>query len=128
MVIVPAMFGMYLGNQKRNLLAVAVDVMRALNMYPMVGPESRLRRGLSMNTEEGQSRSEKGQRMQAPFSREEIIKLLNWQMTMHPYTCAFRGDLPHRIIWGDKGTLIPTEEGWICVDCDFTQDWSHFVR
>lgn len=68
------------------------------------------------------------EKIYAPFS-EEIVKALNrWQITghVHPFTCANRDDPVHRErLNKDKGTLVATRHGWICLDCDYTQDWAH---
>ncbi len=33
---------------------------------------------------------------------------------LHPYTCD-----------SGCGALIPTEDGWVCPKCEYTQDWAH---
>lgn len=43
----------------------------------------------------------------------------------HPFTCANRSDGGHNRDLGDLGTLVATEDGWICPSCDYTQDWAH---
>lgn len=43
----------------------------------------------------------------------------------HPFTCPNRGEDGHQMRHGDLGTLIATENGWVCPDCDYTQDWAH---
>lgn len=51
----------------------------------------------------------------APWTDEEVIALTLRQQnpTMHEYTCEC-GKI-----------LIPTTNGWICSECDYTQDWCH---
>lgn len=62
----------------------------------------------------------------APFSPAEVVALNAYQVAgrMHPFTCANRSDSPHRETT-DRGVLVATEAGWICPDCDYTQDWAH---
>ena len=50
---------------------------------------------------------------------EEQVKLLNEQqqrMDRHPYTCG--NNSRHR-------SLVATEYGWVCLDCNYTQNWAH---
>ncbi len=62
----------------------------------------------------------------APWLPEEV-RILNINQIsgdVHPFTCVNRNDGTHR--WTiDLGALIATEAGWICLDCDYTQDWCH---
>lgn len=60
----------------------------------------------------------------APFTPVQVFRLRIWQETpwVHPFTCANRGDGKHRT---DTGVLVPTGDGWICPDCDYTQNWAH---
>ena len=53
----------------------------------------------------------------APFTKEQVEKLNAYQAEgrMHPFTCVCSGSPP----------LVATEEGWICNQCDYTQDWAH---
>ena len=53
-----------------------------------------------------------------PFSEQQIKSMNDFQASgsFHPFTCG--NDSRHR-------DLIATPEGWICPDCDYTQDWSH---
>lgn len=55
----------------------------------------------------------------APFTPEQVVYLEIWQkvLTVHPFTCIYDHE-------GDKD-LIPTQAGWICPSCDYTQDWCH---
>ncbi len=52
----------------------------------------------------------------APWSLHQIECLQRRQdsYTFHPYTCG--NDSQH-------DNLVPTSNGWICKDCDFTQNW-----
>lgn len=43
---------------------------------------------------------------------------------MHPFTCPHRRDGAHRTST-DLGVLRATAHGWVCPDCDYTQDWAH---
>lgn len=120
------MCGMYPGNPDRNWQDVAGDATRVLSCYRTGGQRNKPRQGMSMSTSESRSPFEssgKNQRMQAPFTSEQINKLLWWQQNMHPYTCPNRGDGKHR----DDGALVPQVEGFICKDCDYVQTWAHFV-
>ena len=71
--------------------------------------------------------------LMAPFSPDEVQRLNEWQtqtnpgLKGHPFTCPNRYDTPHRQAGGDLGILIATEDGWVCPDCDYTQDWAHLL-
>lgn len=54
----------------------------------------------------------------APWSAELIAALNEQQLNTHrhPYTCG--NDSRHR-------DLRATPNGWVCDDCDYTQDWCH---
>ena len=56
--------------------------------------------------------------MHVPWTDKQIAILKAWQQNdkVHPYTCG--NDSNH-------SPLIPTVAGWICKDCDYTQDWAH---
>ena len=56
--------------------------------------------------------------LRAPWNALEISLLNHFQVAgrFHPYTCGF--DSTHRV-------LVATPNGWICEDCEFTQDWAH---
>ena len=49
------------------------------------------------------------------WNKEQIQNLKDRQarMDMHPYTCEC----------GEN--LIPTEKGWRCGKCSYTQNWAH---
>lgn len=55
----------------------------------------------------------------APFTPEQVVYLEIWQqgIGIHPFTCLHDHD-------GDRN-LIPTERGWTCPQCSYTQDWCH---
>ena len=67
----------------------------------------------------------------APFTPVQVQRLNEWQTNTgggfrgHPFTCANRGDGKHQSAGGDLGILIATESGWVCPDCEYTQDWAH---
>lgn len=43
----------------------------------------------------------------------------------HPFTCGNRGAEGHQWRWDDRGTLVPTRNGFVCPDCDYRQGWAH---
>lgn len=69
--------------------------------------------------------------IEAPWTNEQVAALNEYQRSgrMHPFTCGNRGAEGHRCDpeWGggDKGVLRATAAGWICPDCDYTQNWAH---
>lgn len=65
--------------------------------------------------------------IRAPWTHDQIASLNAYQSAhvMHPFTCAKRGDDDHRFLLGDYGVLLATADGWICIDCDYRQDWAH---
>jgi hypothetical protein len=58
-------------------------------------------------------------RLRAPWTAKQVDALNAYQRSgaMHPFTCPGHGR-------GDR-TLVATRRGWICVHCDYTQDWAH---
>jgi len=55
-----------------------------------------------------------------PWSDEQVEILNAYQNNsrLHEHTCLNdHGDLSR--------TLIATNNGWICPNCDYTQDWAH---
>lgn len=58
------------------------------------------------------------QKIKAPFTPEQVAMLKRWQCnsTAHPFTCGK---------CHETSNLIPTEAGWVCDYCDYTQDWAH---
>lgn len=61
------------------------------------------------------------------FDPHEIVNLNNYQKSgmFHPFTCPNRQDGNHRNIFGDKGALVATVDGWICPFCNYTQNWAY---
>lgn len=54
----------------------------------------------------------------APFTRTQIASLNSYQGSSmsHPFTCGTdSGHLP----------LHAEADGWVCLDCDYTQTWAH---
>jgi hypothetical protein len=56
--------------------------------------------------------------IKAPWSDDIIVRLNAYQVAgvFHPYTCG-----------NDhcRSDLIATTNGWICDNCNYTQDWAH---
>lgn len=63
----------------------------------------------------------------APWSDEQVAALDRWQRSecVHPFTCGDRDGHPWNEDYFDYGPLIPTNAGWVCEHCDYTQDWAH---
>jgi fido (protein-threonine AMPylation protein) len=57
-------------------------------------------------------------RIDAPFTPEQVQALNEYQekLCFHPFTCG--NGSHHRI-------LVATPDGWVCRDCDYTQNWAH---
>lgn len=62
-----------------------------------------------------------------PWKPEEVEALNLYQQAgvFHPFTCANRTDGNHVQREGDLGLLVATEDGWVCKDCEYTQEWAH---
>lgn len=62
-------------------------------------------------------------KVHAPWDRSVVHLLRQHQLNgkYHPYICGNRdkhaSDLSNDI-------LIPTEKGWVCPSCSYTQDWA----
>jgi hypothetical protein len=56
-------------------------------------------------------------RTEPPWTADEIAALERWQTCgwVHPFTCR---ESAH-------GSLAPTRAGWVCLQCDYRQDWAH---
>lgn len=65
--------------------------------------------------------------IEPPWTPEQIAGLDKYQREgyFHPYTCPNRGDGAHRNRGLDLGTLVPTPNGWVCLDCPYQQKWAH---
>lgn len=72
---------------------------------------------------------EKNKVITAPFTKDQIEKLNEWQKSgrFHPFTCCSPRDIPEcqRRSRLNDGELIPTENGWVCPCGKFTQNWAH---
>jgi hypothetical protein len=71
--------------------------------------------------------SEPMTQVRAPFTPEQVRNLFAYQQAgrFHPFTCGNRGDGKHYENGIDLGGLIPTVRGWVCMYCDYKQDWAH---
>jgi hypothetical protein len=56
----------------------------------------------------------------APFTPNQVdaLKWLQASGRIHPYTCGLDSTHPN---------LVPLATGWVCLACDYTQDWAHPV-
>jgi hypothetical protein len=63
----------------------------------------------------------------APWTKEQVDVLNANQAKghIHPFTCGRRSNNQHNWYDGDVGTLLATRSGWVCRDCDYTQDWAY---
>jgi len=63
----------------------------------------------------------------APWTEAQVQSLVAWQESdyVHSFTCPNRSDVLHGWQYGDIGGLKPTTDGWVCLDCDYTQHWAH---
>lgn len=54
----------------------------------------------------------------APFTPEQVEGLNRYQVSgiFHEFTCG--NDSNHQ-------ALVATADGWVCPDCDYTQNWAH---
>jgi len=54
----------------------------------------------------------------APFTPDQVESLNGYQVAevFHPFTCG--NDSSHFV-------LIAEPAGWVCLDCDYTQNWAH---
>lgn len=61
-----------------------------------------------------------------PWDDDDVDALNTTQRSgiIHPFTCPSRGDGRHVIHDGDLGALIATTDGWVCLSCNYTQDWA----
>ena len=59
----------------------------------------------------------------APWTQEQVDALNRWQGCgwVHPFTC---GKNDHGYL-NSQRTLVATKNGWVCPNCDYTQDWAH---
>jgi hypothetical protein len=54
-----------------------------------------------------------------PFTEDQIKSLNEFQQRAiwHPFTCGNNH--------AEDDLLIAAETGWVCPNCDYTQDWAH---
>lgn len=76
-------------------------------------------------------------RTRAPWSEDQVACLRAFQTDgwNHAFTCPNRTEGKHEyrcfehptvgIGPMELGLLAPTVQGWICRDCDYTQDWAY---
>lgn len=55
----------------------------------------------------------------APWTVEQVKSLNGFQKSgvWHEFTCGNNHAM--------DDTLVATEAGWVCPNCDYTQDWAH---
>lgn len=55
----------------------------------------------------------------APFTADQVASLNAYQVAgvCHPFTCG--NDSGHHVL------VAFFDEGWRCLDCDYTQNWAH---
>lgn len=79
-------------------------------------------------------------KINAPFTDEQVEKLNKFQTNRvgHPFTCGVCRDADvekiintldedeifEAIISSSERKLVATNDGWICPNCDYTQDWA----
>ena len=51
---------------------------------------------------------------------------IEFQATTHPYTCPNK-DENHIDNTSDRGALVPTLNGWICICCDYRQPYRNEI-
>ena len=59
------------------------------------------------------------------FTHDEVKSLNEYQHAgvMHPFTCG--GDRTDEKHLDGEGLLVATEDGWICLYCDYKQKWAY---
>ena len=69
---------------------------------------------------------EKIESIKAPFTDEQVANLKRYQECawVHPFTCCSDGECK-RSERLDQGTLIPTNDGWVCPCGNYKQNWAH---
>ena len=57
------------------------------------------------------------------FTLDEVKSLNAFQRAgvRHPFTCVYGRDANHL---DGEGVLLATERGWVCLYCEYTQDWA----
>jgi hypothetical protein len=81
-----------------------------------------------MNIEDG--KVAKSYKVEAPWTPEQVAQLNAYQVSgWHPFTCGAveycgAGVLSNGL-FAPYTTLVATEAGWVCPECDYTQDWAY---
>jgi hypothetical protein len=62
--------------------------------------------------------------VKAPWNLDQVECLSRWQADdcVHPFTCGGPNRENHR---DPERRLLATTEGWVCLDCTYTQNWAH---
>ncbi len=70
------------------------------------------------------SRGEAAPLAKTKFTPDEVKSLNAFQRSWvrHPFTCVNGRDARH---FDGEGVLLATERGWVCLYCDYTQDWAY---
>jgi len=66
----------------------------------------------------------------APWSDEDVVRLNVWQDTQGMrFTCGSEEAHRHKTgkwpDWHCRNLLIATNAGWVCPECDYTQNWAY---
>lgn len=58
--------------------------------------------------------------VQTPWTDEQVqnLKSLQESSLVHPYTCSSATHF-------EEQKLTPTNNGWVCDNCENTQNWAH---
>lgn len=68
-------------------------------------------------------------KLKTPFTNDQVEKLNQYQEKgfFHPFTCCSAGSEQkcQRRNGTGEGTLIATNEGWVCPCGEYKQDWAH---
>ena len=68
-----------------------------------------------------------GHKVKPPWTPEQVQALTMWQVRgdVHPVICRYvDDDHAHPEVNGERGSLTPTPNGWLCTHCGATQDWA----
>lgn len=62
--------------------------------------------------------------IRAPWSEQQVKALNESQQNplFHPYTC---GNEDKALSHERGGILVATAEGWVCLECDYRQNWAY---
>lgn len=97
------------------ILEVGMNRLRFVAMLPLLGLASR---AAARSLQEGEVPAK------AVFTPDEVKSLNAFQRAgvRHPFTCVRGRDRNHL---DGEGVLLATERGWVCLYCDYTQDWAY---